>query len=403
MPEVVVPLGIQPVATTGDVADETRVIEVALGDHTDGPAEPKRVGVERRPELLEDVDRRPIEDLVDGVEPECVDVVRLDPVARVVDHEPAHLDGARTVEVERLPPGCPVPLAEVRAIPGEIVAIGAEVVVDDVEDDRQTAPVAGVDEVLQPVGAAERVMRREQVDAVVAPTTIARELHDRQELDVGDPERHEVIEPLDRGIERATLRERPDVELVENRVGERARLERLVVPGERVVVDESGQPVHAVRLRCRAGVRKRSLSVEQEAVVGARPRLGDDERPPVAARARHRATILAGSAEGELDARGSRRPHAECRHVTSRSSTATGNRPSRSASRRDPPSIIPPASASRHLPGGSSTVAAGSTGRPGAAEGRGTTTTASSAAPPRLNAKAGSGSGPAALRTASGT
>ena len=61
-------------------------------------------------------------------------------------------------------------------------------VVDDVEDDGEPARVGGVDEAAQAVGAAVRLLRREPVDAVVAPVARAGEAGDRQDLDGGDAE-----------------------------------------------------------------------------------------------------------------------------------------------------------------------------------------------------------------------
>ncbi len=64
-------------------------------------------------------------------------------------------------------------------------------VVDDVEDDADAEPVRRIDEAAQIVRAAVEAGRREQVDAVVAPAELARELGDRHHLDQRDAESFE--------------------------------------------------------------------------------------------------------------------------------------------------------------------------------------------------------------------
>ena len=61
-------------------------------------------------------------------------------------------------------------------------------VVDDVQDDRDPVPVCGLDEALQSGGPAVGVMGGRDVDAVVAPTALARSLGDGHQLDGRHPE-----------------------------------------------------------------------------------------------------------------------------------------------------------------------------------------------------------------------
>ena len=87
-----------------------------------------------------------------------------------------------------------VAVGEIGAERAEHVALGAEVVVDDVEDHGEPAPVALVDEALQAGRAAVGVLDGEGEHAVVAPVPSAGELGDRHQLDRGDPEIDQVIE-----------------------------------------------------------------------------------------------------------------------------------------------------------------------------------------------------------------
>jgi hypothetical protein len=128
------------------------------------------------------------------------------------------------------------------------------VVVDHVEQDPEAAGVAGVDQPAQAVGPAVGVVRRPQVHAVVAPAAPPRELGHRHELDGVDSQVDQVVEAADGAVERALGRERPDVDLVQHRMGQVEAPPFVVAPGEGVRVDDPGQPVHTVGLVAGAGI-----------------------------------------------------------------------------------------------------------------------------------------------------
>ena len=135
-------------------------------------------------ELGEDVHRARVVDRVDRVEPEAVDVELADPHAAVLDHVAAHAFRARAVVVDRGAPGGLRPIREVGTELGQIVTLGPEMVVDDVEEHRQAACVAGVDETAQAARSAVRRLRRPEMHAVGvdvdsrgrAPLTAVRQL-----------------------------------------------------------------------------------------------------------------------------------------------------------------------------------------------------------------------------------
>ena len=61
------------------------------------------------------------------------------------------------------------------------------------------------------------MMRREDIDAVVAPSAIAGEFDHRHQLDVSDAEIGEMAETIDRGIESPGGRESANVHFVHDR------------------------------------------------------------------------------------------------------------------------------------------------------------------------------------------
>ena len=120
-----------------------------------------------------------------------------------------------------------------------------------------------------------------------------------------------MVEPGDGGVEGALGREGADVQLVEDRAGQRHAAPVLVGPGERAVVDEPRRPVDAVRLPGAARVGPRVAAVEDEGVVEGLLRRREVDRPPAVLAGGHRPALLA---ELELDGRRPRGPHGERRH-----------------------------------------------------------------------------------------
>ena len=206
-------------------------------------------------ELLEEVQRGAVVDRVHRVQAEAVEMVVAEPHAGVVAEEAAHLVALGAVEVHGRAPRRRVAARQVWAEAREEVPRGPEVVVDHVENGGEPPPMACIDESLETRRAAVRVVRRVEIDAVVAPAALSRELLDRHQLDVSHPELDEMVEALARRVEGPARRERPDVELVEDGVPEGARLPACVRPREGIVIDDLGRSVDAARLRRRPRIR----------------------------------------------------------------------------------------------------------------------------------------------------
>ena len=127
--------------------------------------------------------------------------------------------------------------------------------------------MAGVDEALVRGRAAVRLVHGRPQHAVVAPAVRAVEGVDRHQLDEADADSTQVVEPLDRGVERALGRECADVQLVDRRrrrAAGRARPRRSsrTPPGRR-----SASAVDPVGLPARARVGDRGPGVVDEVAV----------------------------------------------------------------------------------------------------------------------------------------
>ncbi len=245
---VVEPLGIEAVPADLGCADQPRVLQVGFGDDPDGAAAAPTLAVDGVGELGQQVGGGLVHDPVHRVQPQPVDVEVADPPHGVLDDVPAHGVAVGTVHVQAVAPRGDVVVGEVRAEVAEDVALGADVVVDDVEHDGDAACVRGVDQSSQAVRAAVGVLHGERQHPVVAPVAPAGELGDRQQLDRGDAVGGQRGQPGDDGVEGALRRERADVQLVDDQAGAVRRDEAVVGPREGGRVVDGGGPVHAVGL-----------------------------------------------------------------------------------------------------------------------------------------------------------
>jgi len=239
-------------------------------------------------------------------------VVLLEPVERVLAEERADLPAALAVEVDRVAPGgCVAPAEEGGRVGVQEVPLRAEVVVDDVEEDREPARVTRLDERFQVLGAPVPALGRERQHAVVPPAPAAGEVGERHQLERGDTEVGEVIEPCRGCRQRALRRERADVQLVEDQGLPRVAAPGRVGPLEPPGVHDLAGAVHVPGLEARGRIGHAQGAVDAIVVARATARALDRGLEPAVGRGPERAGRLAGGVEAELDCGRARRPEAE--------------------------------------------------------------------------------------------
>src|SRR5690348_575177 len=128
---------------------------------------------------------------MNGVEAQGVDVKIGEPMESILNEEAPDRFAVSAIEIDGLTPRRAVAIGEIRTKIIEVIALRAEVVVDDVESHGHSQFVAGVDEALEPVPAAVGVLNRKWIDAVIAPVALAGKLSERHEFDGSDAERLE--------------------------------------------------------------------------------------------------------------------------------------------------------------------------------------------------------------------
>src|SRR5579862_212440 len=143
---------------------------------------PNRIG-----QFRQYVRRGVVRNLVYGVQPQSVKVKFVQPVKRVMNEEVPNGAAADAVEVNCISPGGAMPASkELRRIKTEVVSLGTEMVVDNVEKHHDAEVVRGLNESFEIVGATVRVIGGEWQNAVVAPVASSGEVAEWHQLDSGD-------------------------------------------------------------------------------------------------------------------------------------------------------------------------------------------------------------------------
>ena len=259
--EIVIPHGIDAPSSPLDRKQVLGSLRLVLGDEHDAAL--RRLAPRVRRHFSNDVPLTVVEDRLSGIESKAIEVKFPHPVTRVVDDQITCTLAALAVEIESFAPLGSVPGAEIAiAEAAQIVAVGTEMVVDDIEDHREPERMCGVDEALEGLVIAVVVKRRKEMHAVVAPTPASGEFRDRQHFDQGDADVLEPGQPLDRCVERACFGEGADVQLVDHLTLQRDSFPVPVAPLISMRLHEQRRTMRAFGLITRAGIRPGSLAVD---------------------------------------------------------------------------------------------------------------------------------------------
>ncbi len=251
--EVVVPEGVQSHAAAGWWIEQLNVLRLVFAEQNDRAGRgggPRRCG-----DLGNDVWLTGVEETLRGIQPQAVQVELTDPARGVLRVELAHRAAARPVEVDRFTPFVLIAIGEVvGAEAAQVISIGPEMVVDDIENDAEPQGVGSIDEASKGVRLSIAMIGRKQADPVIAPVEATGKIGHRHDFEAGDAEPGKVRQFSRGGFESALLRERADVQFIEDLARERQPTPLPVMPFERIRVDHHRGPMRAARLKARTRI-----------------------------------------------------------------------------------------------------------------------------------------------------
>src|SRR6185312_8399539 len=120
----------------------------------------------------------------------------------------------------------------------QIIAVGSEVVIDDIKNHTEPDLVRVIDESSQIVWRTIFVVRSEEVDSVVSPAKLAGEAGHRHHLDYSDAELLHMSQLLLGAAVGAFRGKGPDVEFVNNLTAKAESRPLRVRPGEAMMLND---------------------------------------------------------------------------------------------------------------------------------------------------------------------
>ena len=175
--------------------------------------------------------------------------------------------GVVAVEIQR---GAPVVDVAAGEVAGrellQMVAVGADVVVDDVENDGEPGLVSIVDEAAEVIGRPIKPGGGKQSHAIVSPPEAAGEIGDGHDFEHGDADGGELAQLPAGGVPPAFRSEGADVHLINHLAFERAAFPCGIGPPEGGGIDNLRRAVRAFGLKARGGVGKEVLAIEAKTI-----------------------------------------------------------------------------------------------------------------------------------------
>ena len=217
--EVVAPDGIDTVASLRCGKNVARMVLVGFGDDDDGAVLGGGEVMNAGGDLGDDVRGGIVLDGLNGVEAESVEMIIAQPVESVFPDEVADVRASGVVVIDGVAPESFVARGEVGTELREVIALVAEMVVNNIEDDGESVKVGGIDEAAERGGASVVGLHTVEADTIVSPIARAGNGVERHEFDGGDAEIAKVRQAMDGGIESTGASESANMEFVEYVVG----------------------------------------------------------------------------------------------------------------------------------------------------------------------------------------
>jgi hypothetical protein len=133
--QIVIPLGIQSIASFLGRIDDPDVVKIAFGDHPNRTTQFLYLLVNGFPDFVQDVLGTKIEDAMDGVDSKTIDMIFRHPVKGIINDEVSDLIALRTIEVDRRTPWGLIAVGKIGSIIGKVVPLRPQMVVDYIQND----------------------------------------------------------------------------------------------------------------------------------------------------------------------------------------------------------------------------------------------------------------------------
>src|SRR5690625_2861738 len=168
MVKIIIPDRVETVAPFFDSRHHLDVLRFVFRDKYDRPLVGSLPGGSI--EFGNDMFGRGVVNRLRGIEPKTVEVKFANPVNHVAQNEFSNRFAVFSVKIKRFSPLVFVSVGEVIGRKrGEVIPVGSGMIVNNIENDRESDHVSLIDETSKIVGRSVEMGRGEKIDAIVAP------------------------------------------------------------------------------------------------------------------------------------------------------------------------------------------------------------------------------------------
>src|SRR3954452_1580451 len=159
MVELITPLGIDSIPSSLPARHNSRIVQIALSNQREVFAQLGGKSLHFPRHIFEEMKCRVIDEGVYSVKPKAVEMVVAQPHERVINEESAYFVASVAIEIHGGAPRRLVLLGVIRSEAAQIVPNRTEVVINHVEQHRDSLFMTGIHETFQIIGTAIRVLR----------------------------------------------------------------------------------------------------------------------------------------------------------------------------------------------------------------------------------------------------
>src|SRR5580658_1561232 len=190
------------------------------------------------------------------VQAHSIKVIFVQPKKRILYKEIANHPTFRSVKINPIAPWTAITIGEeLRSVYAKVISLRTKMVVNHVQQNHDSAAVSALNEFFEILWPTIGTIASKRIDSVVTPISLSRKIRNRHQLHRSDPEFREIVESLPRGQKSSALRERTNVQFIDDGFFPPATPPIIIQPYKRIGVDDFARTVYITRLkaRCRIG------------------------------------------------------------------------------------------------------------------------------------------------------
>ena len=205
MVQIIAPLRLECAASVAFFVQYAGVIQVALCNDVNLALRAPGHALDAFMEFRQKMMRARVKHSVNRIQPQRIDVITTQPENGVLNKKAAHVIAFGAIKIYGLPPWSAVVIRKIWRKLTQIISLGSQMVIDNVQRHSQTVLMRGVHQSMETFRAAITILNSIKICAVITPVASAGELSNGHQLNGRDTQPLQPVQTCDRRIERYPL------------------------------------------------------------------------------------------------------------------------------------------------------------------------------------------------------